>query len=343
MECTKCGTTFPSRNTLFKHLRICLVLAPQSADSLQSEAVEDFLRSNEDGDVYLYATGGRVRGRTLGSVERYSFRRGCWEMCSYLIDNRGSHGCASINGTLFVIGGGGFKTNLASCEKLSVTRATDCAWTSVAPLATFRHALAVVAVDGAVDRSTPSTQSRTIYAIGGWVDGSVCSSDVERYDSQQESWVLCAPLLVARRLLGACSYNGSIFVFGGHDATYDTPKAERYDILNNSWALIKDVPVAGPASCATVGKFVFVFVNGSNVFRYDPDTDDYLDLGPLPMAEWFCYDACTRGQCVYLVGGKVGGVFSKAAWKYNTSTNSWEAMPDMLRQRRRTAVDIVSC
>jgi len=323
---------------LFKHVKICLALTLTEQDhaELREENVEIFLEQNPHKEVFLYATGGRVRGRTLGSVERFSFRRGCWELCGYLLDNRGSHGCASVDGSLFVVGGGGFKTNLSSCEKLVVSAEVSAedgdrgGWTNVSQLATFRHALAVVGA------------GKYIYAIGGWVDGSSCSADVERYDTSLDKWEKLSPLNVARRLLGACAYDSnSLFVFGGHDLSYDTAKAERYDIQNDTWKFVVDVPVAGPASSCAIGKFIYIFVNGASVFRYSPDKDEYLELGKLPMQEWFCFDACARGASVYVVGGKVGGAFTKAVWKYDTIRNCWERMPDMLRQRRRCAVDIV--
>jgi len=66
--------------------------------------------------------------------------------------------------------GGGFKSNLATCE---VYDFKIDSWKNIAPMPsdTLRHALSVVKL------------SNYIYSIGGWQNGSVSSSVVERYDT----------------------------------------------------------------------------------------------------------------------------------------------------------------
>lgn len=357
-SCGHCTSSFESRNALFRHLKKCIALQEVAAESQTSNTycsvdVSIFLSLPENAtkDVFLYATGGRVRGRTLGSVERFSFRRGIWEMCSYMNDNRGSHGVASVNenSSLYLLGGGGFKTNLATCEKLQCSGSAQVpTWKNIAPMKTYRHALVVVSFES-TSKHPSRHYSPSIFAIGGWVDGSKCSGDVERYDVRTNSWHSCAPLLLPRRLLGATEFGDSeIYVFGGQvqdgaggGGEWYTDKVERYCVISNSWSYLKPLPIAGPASSATVGNFMYIFVHGKAVFRYDPLKDDYIIMSTLPLSDWFCFDVCTRGPKVYLVGGKVDGVFSKAFWSYDTALDEWERLPDMHRQRRRCAVAIV--
>jgi hypothetical protein len=40
-------------------------------------------------------------------------------MAESMLENRGSHAAASIQQTIYVIGGGGLKSNLATCEEYS--------------------------------------------------------------------------------------------------------------------------------------------------------------------------------------------------------------------------------
>ena len=292
---------------------------------------------NVEKDLCIWATGGRVRSRTLGSTECYSFRSNQWVMGEYLADNRGSHGCASVSGTVFVIGGGGFKTNLATCERFDSATGK---WVQIRAMTSFRHALAVVAVE----------RTRSIWAIGGWADGSRCCADVERYDVDTDSWQTCAPLLLARRLLAACSVEGQgILVFGGQiqngaggkSEAWFTSAAEKLSDSDSSWLRIKDVPgVGGPMSAVGVGPFAFVFVHGRCVYRYDPLKDEYKQLSDLPLKEWFCFDVCSRGTKVFLVGGKETGRFSKAAFSYCALSDAWARLPDMNKQRRRCGVSI---
>mmetsp|Transcript_26697 Transcript_26697/g.41788 ORF Transcript_26697/g.41788 Transcript_26697/m.41788 type:complete len:129 (-) Transcript_26697:1081-1467(-) len=52
----------------------------------------------ESKGAYIYVTGGRDRGKTLGFVERYSLEREEWEDCPHLLVQRGSHGAAAAGG-----------------------------------------------------------------------------------------------------------------------------------------------------------------------------------------------------------------------------------------------------
>ena len=65
-------------------------------------------------------------------------------------------------------------------------------WEEVAPLNDHRRALAVISLpDG-------------VYAIGGY-DGSNYLNTVERYDSDENKWVMCKPMKYPRCTLSAVS------------------------------------------------------------------------------------------------------------------------------------------
>ena len=165
---------------------------------------------DEMDNKYIYVTGGRLRGKTLGCVERFSLGRGVWEACPRMMENRGSHGAAAIGARLFALGGGGFDSNLATCEEFN---AFDQIWSPITPMKTFRHALSVVAMNISADflrtnqsvipvtdahhrRTLPSDTSMDntsddvclVFCIGGWMDGTVCSGHVEVYDVATNTW-----------------------------------------------------------------------------------------------------------------------------------------------------------
>ena len=82
-KCSFCDERFASRNKLFKHFADCSSSPRQLARKLSTSATPSNKNTREidssDGEVNLdnfaiYVTGGRVRGRTLGSVEKYSFK-----------------------------------------------------------------------------------------------------------------------------------------------------------------------------------------------------------------------------------------------------------------------------
>lgn len=83
-SCSFCDERFASRNKLFKHLADCSASPKQKARKLSTSATSnnEALSTHSSIDVdevkldnfAIYVTGGRVRGRTLGSVEKYSFK-----------------------------------------------------------------------------------------------------------------------------------------------------------------------------------------------------------------------------------------------------------------------------
>ena len=57
-------------------------------------------------DDYLYVMGGTNRhNEVLSSVERYSFKMGCWQVMPSMLEARSSPSVASVNNKLYVFGG----------------------------------------------------------------------------------------------------------------------------------------------------------------------------------------------------------------------------------------------
>ena len=264
--CNHCEERFASRNQLFKHLNKCGVLLRKNKSSsntttlLDNEEEEDSIILKELSNYAIYVIGGRVRGRTLGSVERYKFSTGHWELCPSLKENRGSHGACAVGRNIYAIGGGGFDSNLATCETLNVFKTE---WEFVQPTTIYRHALVLIpfALKKQKDINLISNTEQVnsileeedavtwvVYAIGGWIDGKLGSSDVERYDTVSNTWSRCASMTVARRLMGAAAYKDSIYVFGGNvdDGEWYSAAVERYDPYADTWSRLADLPFRGP-------------------------------------------------------------------------------------------------
>jgi hypothetical protein len=110
LRCNQCGqNNFKSRNKLFQHLSICLVdrsasTFASSASLKQPGSIADS-EYFKDHDAYIYVTGGRVRGKTLITAERYSCRDKKWELIANMAEHRGSHGSAVVDHYLYVMGG----------------------------------------------------------------------------------------------------------------------------------------------------------------------------------------------------------------------------------------------
>ena len=292
-------------------------------------------------------------------IHRFCFSKNEWQLCPPLLENRGSHGACGVDGKIYVLGGGGFRSNLATCEVFS---SSEEQWKPIKVMTTFRHALSVVHLSLRVRTDLAATvdqkagqefesspvddmvERSSIFAIGGWVDGKFCSSDVERYDILSDSWHQCAPMSVPRRLMGATAHDGKIYVFGGNcdDGIWYTAAVECFDPVENTWTRKKDLPFPGPTSAvAAPDGFIYIFLHGRGVVRYCPRADEYNSLSPLPLPEWFTFDVTSRGSKVFLHGGATQGNWSKAMFEYDTRNDSWTAMPEMLRQRRRCAAAFI--
>ena len=398
--CDKCGMTCTSRNKLFKHVKKeCgvekLVLFKDNKNS--------FCYDN----WYIFAVGGRLRGRTLASCEKYSFENNNWIDTARMIEHRGSHTAVAYNNEIIVFGGGGFNSNLSSCEKYNVVTNS---WSNIAQMQTLRHAHSCARV------------ADNVYIVGGWVNGSECITDVEVYNIGTDSWKTVAPLITPRRLHGSTSVLNKLYVFGGNasnnnhlviekpaavtDTDTDTDTgtvanvdndptksksksksktatatewytnhAESYDVSTDTWTAIPNMPFSGPcnaigitpeavqatAASTSTGPetgYVFVFVHGKRVVRYDVNTMEYTLLAPLPMKEWYCFDVMTMSECVtnaagttdtlpldgkiYLVGGAVDGAWSKSCYAYVIDSDTWEEMPSMRLPRRRCAAVLMN-
>jgi hypothetical protein len=337
--CSYCDETLMSRNKLFKHLERCVVKRKSECGILRD--VEDVISNTTSSDVYIYAVGGRHRGRTLGFTERYSFRKNKWETCVPMLANRGSHGCAAIGECIYAIGGGGFRSNLSTCEKYNTITSK---WEEIKAMKTCCHALTVLGA------------GNSIFAVGGWIEGSVCSTNCERFDTSSGEWATLASMKVARRMAGACvNKNGNIYVFGGLCSNGDhlstevqcngwyTNSAECFDTSRGEWHDICKLPFKGQASAASVGSDVFVFVHGAFVYRYSPETDKYVNLSRLPETEWYSFDVTTFGRRILLCGGTIEGKWSTVLYSFDTISGTFEKLLNMTMPRRRmviTAIEI---
>lgn len=252
-----------------------------------------------------------------------------------LIENRGSHGAVAIGQYIYAIGGGGLHSNLSTCEKFSIE---SQAWSMIATMTTFRHALTVVAY-----------KSNAIYALGGWYDGKTCSGETECYHIDSDKWEQLAGMNVPRRLLGATVLQDRIYSFGGNvdDGVWYTNVVEVYDVAADKWEIATSLPVAGSTSCVTVNdEEIYVFLHGKGVYKFIPNFLNPMDstyewIGSLPIADWFCFDVSCISTVVFLNGGVTNGQWLDCMYAFDVKSRTWKEMPPMLRQRRRCAAAVV--
>ena len=166
-----------------------------------------------------------------------------------------------IDNTLYAVGIG-----LAFNELWKWNAASD--WTRCADMTSCRRWHCVAAVDS------------TLYALGGWVDAdSTTLSSVEAYNTQANKWSAAGPLTHAVRLAACVSYNDSIYVFGGMNATgKPVNHVQVYNTAQNNCTLLQPaMPRAYAWMRAVVWKTYAVLLGPDTCFIYNFETETWQE------------------------------------------------------------------
>ena len=184
----------------------------------------------------------------------------------------------------------------------------------------------VIAAEGVAERGTwqtmaPAPTKRTevaaaavngkIYVVGGFAKPSVSnilsiSNAVEVYDPQTNQWGTKAALPTRLHHAGAASVGGKLYVVGGFTRSF----------------LAFWTPVA-------------------TAYRYDPATDLWTELAPLPTPRGALAVAVSAGK-VYAVGGIGEEGNSDAVEMYDPATNTWSIKAPLPTPRDHLAAVFVS-
>jgi len=135
-----------------------------------------------------------------------------------------------------------------------------------------------------------------------------------------------------------------------------TNESEVYDPQSDSWSPLRPVPVAGSVSAVVVGMYIFLFVHGLAIFRFDPICQVYESLGGYPVENWNCFSVTVVGEStIVLCGGmsmgklcdqtyclEVGSLGPTCEGGFIDSSELWHQEVSMPQARRRSAVVSVS-
>jgi N-acetylneuraminic acid mutarotase len=353
--CRECNAVFPSRNALFRHLnsskcgniadsrnsRCDLSNDNETESSCGRTIQERLLTAESSSKSFVVVTGGRLRGKTLLSCERYNVLQSKWESFTNMLENRGSHGVAVIDRTLYAVGGGGLSSNLSSCEKIVMPHSKNWEYFASMNTKSPRHALSVIA------------HNSRIYAIGGWCHGSTCTGEMEIYDTEKDLWSIGPSLNVPRRLLSTTVWKGRILVaIGGCcvDGDWNSSAVETFDCDDSSpakaWIRKPDAPLSGQTSAATIyNDLVYVFFHGLNkVYEYNPESEAWRCIVTLPIPDWSCFQTVIMEQrFIFCIGGASRGKWLNKVWVLDALDNSWWELPSMKTPRRRAAAALLTC
>ena len=170
-------------------------------------------------------------------------------------------------------------------------------WTTAAPAPTQRTEVAAAAIEG------------KIYVVGGFNKPNLnnalkfaISNEVTVYDTAADSWSFTTPLPEGRHHAGIASLNGLLYVVGGFTKS-----------------------------------FLSVWHAVATVYQYNPVTQEWRELAPMPTARGALGVAVYQNR-LYAIGGYDGKHNSGAVEIFDPQTNTWSSGASMSTPRDHLAV-----
>jgi len=254
-----------------------------------------------------------------------------WQERAPLPRNLGHVGVAELGGKLYAIGGFTGDVHMHPQSLVIVYDPKTDRWSELQPLPSPRGSVAVAALDGkihafggrtsekVVKRSTPHAPDMFIGI------GTVTTHDI--YDPDKDEWSQSMPLPgPPRDHMGIAVLGKKIHVFGGriNDFSDLLDRHDVYDPKANTWTLASPLPRPRSAGAFTVLNGLLIYAGGEctpggeistpNAFEdvdaYDPKTDTWVHLTPLPQGR-HAFGAATVAGIAYFAGGALvcgGGV-----------------------------------
>jgi N-acetylneuraminic acid mutarotase len=278
---------------------------------------------------FVYVMGGDGAGGLLQpTMEKYDTQSEHWSVAAKMGTARDIFGACSIEGELYVTGGRGDGNHLlSSVEKYSPA---DDTWSVVAPLPGARSSHAAIAVGSA------------IYVLGG-NRGVETLTTTLKYDIAQGSWSEVAPMPAGRWGVAACAVGRDIFVFGGVcSANQLQASVFKFDTEANEWTTLAPMSSASCHHSASVlngSVYIVGAGNGREVLRYDPSSGAWSTLAPKSHGRQGGYSFALDGR-LYVAGGHNS---SSSVERYDTASNTWTTVEDMLEGRRFFGAVTIQC
>ncbi|XP_072520930.1 kelch-like protein 25 isoform X2 [Salminus brasiliensis] len=168
-----------------------------------------------------------------------------------------------------------------------------------------------------------------MYALGGY-DGTVCTSTVERYDPEMNSWTKLSSMRQPRSGGVATALDGYLYVMGGTDGDMPLCSVERFNPLDGTWQTC--APMGTPRErpgCAVYLGCLYVaggrdelLLELSTVEKFDPHI---LRWTPVPRMRNKRHQVSLLvfGEKLLAVGGWDGTSNLRTIETYNPDANTW--------------------
>jgi uncharacterized protein (TIGR03437 family) len=167
---------------------------------------------------------------------------------------------------------------------------------------------------------------RRIYVAGGLRGGGTVSDDFEVFDTETRTWTTLPPMPTARDHLTAQAAGGRFYALAGRRGAIAAGVAatEEYDPATGVWRQRAPIPVprGGIGSGVIRGRIVVFGGEGSapnhlgtfdDVHEYDPATDVWRPLTPMPTARHGLYGIVVEERIFAPGGGPLAGAHFSSA------------------------------
>lgn len=252
----------------------------------------------------VWALGGTdASGRPVLEVERLAADG--WEDVAMLPGGGlNAPATAFIDGRIYVIGGFGTTTNVATAA-VRVYDVEAGSWSEAAPLPEPRGGHAAAVVDG------------NIHVVGG--GNAVSTLDLHSvYDPASDSWSEAAPLPRAKGSPAAVVHDGKLWVIGGRSGLDDFGEVDVYDPSTDAWTSGPAIPPRGTHG-AVVRDGSILVVGGASQARGEAlaevlrlEDGEWVRTTPLPAPRAFARTVVVDGA-VLVVGGSAAAGSSHAS------------------------------
>jgi hypothetical protein len=194
---------------------------------------------------------------------------------------------------------------------------SENSWVTKASMNVARSNVGVASVNGKIYAiggiSVPSVLD-THHTLPVFTEAKIVDKN-EQYDPITNTWSTKAQMPIARANFAIASFENEVFCIGGTSGSATVPVNEVYYPANGSWASKAPLPAPEEGMQAEVLNGKIYLIGGQN-YAYDPTTDNWTTLAPMPTAPNGSFCSCVYNSEIYVLG-------SPCIQIYNTENQSW--------------------
>jgi N-acetylneuraminic acid mutarotase len=195
-----------------------------------------------------------------------------------------------------------------------------------------------------------------IWLIGGFLTSptnleAAASNKVLYLDPAKSHWVTAPPLHHARAAGAAVVVGNKIVVFGGRTGGKVEAEVKQTEVFDGkSWHDAPAIPFPGDhLGAVTDGTYAYAIggrnlkssANNNHLQRFDPATNTWSQLTPLPVANSDMGAVYVNGQLITFGGENAFSVFNTVR-SYNLATKTWSTLPNMAQARHGMGAAVVN-